>query len=144
MTDPSHKPRVHGIGGLFFKSRDPQALGAWYARHLDLPVEEWGGAALAWRRADTGGEAMTIWSPFKADTTYFAPSEASFMLNLRVDDLDATLAALREEGCEVLDRREDSEYGRFGYVLDPERNLVELWQPPASSTATASTQTDAS
>lgn len=132
-----HPPRVHGIGGFFFKSSDPQALGAWYARHLGLPVQAWGGASLPWRRADTGGEAMTIWSPFKADTTYFAPSEASFMLNLRVDDLDGTLEALRAEGCDVLDRREDSEYGRFGYVMDPERNLIELWQPPAAAPAQA-------
>lgn len=128
----SRKPRVHGIGGLFFKARDPAALSGWYGRHLDLPVQEWGGAALPWRRADTGEEACTLWSPFKQDTTYFAPSESAFMLNLRVDDLEGVLAALRAEGCAVLERREDSEYGRFGYVLDPEGNLVELWQPPAA------------
>lgn len=141
MTTPSRKPRVHGIGGLFFKSQDPKSLAAWYARHLDLPVQEWGGAVLPWRRSDTGADAVTIWSPFTADTTYFAPSEATFMLNLRVDDLDATLEALRAEGCEVLERREDSEYGRFGYVLDPERNLVELWEPPAQPPAAASGDT---
>ncbi len=124
------KPRVHGIGGLFFKSRDPAALSAWYGRHLDLPVAEWGGAVLPWKRADTGADAYSVWSPFKQDTQYFKPSESAFMLNLRVDDLDGVLAALREEGCSVLDRREDSEYGRFGYVLDPENNLIELWQPP--------------
>ncbi len=124
------KPRVHGIGGLFFKARDPAALSAWYGRHLDLPVAEWGGAVLNWKRADNGADAYSVWSPFKQDTQYFKPSDSAFMLNLRVDDLDGVLAALREEGCSVLDRREDSEYGRFGYVLDPENNLIELWQPP--------------
>lgn len=123
------KPRVHGLGGVFFKAEDPQALSAWYARHLGLGAEEWGGALLPWNRADTGEAAYTVWSPFKADTSYFQPSEKSYMLNFRVDDLDATLAALRAEGCQVLDRREDGEQGKFGYVMDPEGGLVELWQP---------------
>ncbi|MFC5577299.1 VOC family protein [Lysobacter niabensis] len=123
------KPRVHGLGGIFFKAKDPQALSGWYAKHLGLGVEEWGGALLHWRRSDTGEPACTVWSPFQEGTDYFKPSEREFMLNFRVDDLDATLAALREEGCNVLDRGEDSEQGRFGYVVDPEGTLIELWQP---------------
>lgn len=124
------KPRVHGIGGVFFKVRDPQALAAWYREHLDFDVAEWGGTVFPWKRADTGADAYTVWGPFAADSEYFAPSDKPYMLNLRVDDLDAVLEALRAEGCRVLDRREDSEFGRFGYVVDPEGTLLELWQQP--------------
>ncbi|MGN6514106.1 MAG: VOC family protein [Lysobacteraceae bacterium] len=124
------RPRVHGIGGVFFKARDPAALAAWYARHLGFPVSEWGGAQFDWRRADDGREAGTAWAPFPEDTGYFAPGEKPYMLNLRVDDLDGLLQALRAEGCQVLDRREDGELGAFGYVVDPEGTLLELWQPP--------------
>lgn len=123
------QPRVHGIGGVFFKAEDPRALSDWYGRHLGLKVEAWGGAILPWKRADTGGDACTVWSPFNATTEYFNPGNKDYMLNLRVDDLAATLAGLRTEGCEVLDRYEESEQGKFGYVLDPEGGLVELWEP---------------
>jgi predicted enzyme related to lactoylglutathione lyase len=125
----SDRPRVHGIGGVFFKAEDPAALSAWYGRHLGLAVADWGGAVLPWKRADTGGDACTVWSPFKATTEYFSPGTKDYMLNLRVDDLAATLAGLRAEGCQVLDRYEESEQGKFGYVLDPEGGLVELWEP---------------
>ncbi|QSX78492.1 VOC family protein [Agrilutibacter solisilvae] len=130
MSD-STKPRVHGLGGLFFKSPDPARLANWYSTHLGLPMESWGGAVLPWRRADTGGEACTVFSPFAGSTEYFAPSAREFMLNFRVDDLDATLAGLRAEGCQVLERFEESEQGRFGYVVDPDGTLIELWQPAA-------------
>jgi len=129
------KPRVHGIGGVFFKARDPAALAAWYQRNLGFSIAEWGGATFDWRRADTGAPASTVWAPFPEDTGYFAPGDKPFMLNLRVDDLDGVLAALRAEGCQVLDRREDGELGRFGYVVDPEGLLLELWQPAESSPA---------
>lgn len=129
--------RVSGIGGIFFKAEDPRALADWYRQHLEVPVESWGGALFPWKRADTGEAAYTVWSPFKQSTTYFAPSEKPFMLNLRVEDLEAVLAALRTEGCQVLDRREDTEQGKFGYVLDPEGNLVELWQPAPEEPAPA-------
>jgi predicted enzyme related to lactoylglutathione lyase len=129
MSD-NGKPRVHGLGGVFFKSADPARLAQWYATHLGLPMEAWGGAVLPWRRADTGADACTVFSPFAAGSTYFAPSTREFMLNFRVDDLEATLAALRAEGCNVLDDRgETSEQGRFGYVVDPDGTLIELWQP---------------
>ncbi len=131
MTDsnPQRPPRVHGIGGVFFKSADPKGLAAWYRQHLDFDVAVWGGAVFDWKRADNGGPGSTAWSPFAHDTTYFAPSDKPFMLNLRVDDLDAVLAALRAEGCRVLERREDGPFGKFGYLLDPEGHLLELWQP---------------
>ncbi len=124
--------RVTGIGGIFFKSRDPAALGAWYRTHLGLNVEEWGGVAFRWASPENpSGVGTTIWSPFKHDTEYFAPSTSSFMINFRVDDLSALLAQLRSEGCEVDTKVQDSEFGKFGWVMDPEGNRVELWQPPA-------------
>jgi predicted enzyme related to lactoylglutathione lyase len=123
--------RVTGIGGIFFAANDPVALRAWYKKHLGIDVQEWGGTAFVW--ADEHGNAKkgtTIWSINAAGTNYFAPSNATFMINYRVADLAALLKALREEGCNVLDKMDDSEYGKFGWVIDPEGNKVELWQPP--------------
>lgn len=123
--------RVTGIGGIFFKSRDPQALGAWYRRHLGIDVQAWGGAVFHWKgEHNPQGQGSTTWSPFQADTDYFAPSSASFMVNFRVADLHALLAVLRAEGVTVMDKVEESEFGKFGWVLDPEGNKIELWQPP--------------
>jgi predicted enzyme related to lactoylglutathione lyase len=122
--------RVTGIGGIFFKARDPAALRDWYRKHLGIDVQDWGGAAFSW--VDAAGQpagGTTIWSVGEGDN--FAPSTASFMVNYRVADLHALLQALRAEGCVVLDKTEDSEYGKFGWVMDPEGNKVELWQPPA-------------
>jgi len=120
--------RVTGIGGIFFKARDPAALAAWYRGHLGLDVGDWNGAIFQW-----GGEGsqpgMTIWSPFAADTDYMAPSTSPFMINFRVADLDALLAALKAEGCHVIDKTQVSEQGKFGWVIDPEGNKVELWEP---------------
>ena len=123
--------RVTGIGGIFFKAKDTKALGAWYRDHLGIGVEEWGGAAFRWASPDNpSGTGSTIWSPFKEDTAYFAPSTASFMINYRVADLHALLAQLRAEGCDVDAKVEESEYGKFGWVVDPEGNKIELWEPP--------------
>lgn len=123
--------RVTGLGGVFFKSPDPKALAEWYRVHLGLNVEEWGGVAFKWSGPDNPtGTGATMWSPFKEDTDYFAPSRASFMINFRVDDLHALLAVLRTEGCQVDDKVDDSEYGKFGWVIDPDGNKIELWQPP--------------
>jgi len=121
--------RVTGIGGIFFKAADPKALTAWYRDHLGLDVSQWGGSVFKWG-GDNSPEGMTIWSPFAQDTDYMAPSSSSFMINFRVDDLDALLDALRSEGCNVLDKTETSEQGKFGWVMDPEGNKVELWQAP--------------
>ena len=121
--------RVTGIGGIFFKAKDPRALGAWYRDHLGLDVTEWNGAIFNWG-GDGSEPGMTIWSPFAADTTYMAPSTSSFMINFRVADLDALIAALKAEGCDVVDKTESSEQGKFGWVIDPEGNKVELWEPP--------------
>jgi predicted enzyme related to lactoylglutathione lyase len=124
--------RVTGIGGIFFRARDPSALQEWYRNHLGIDVQSWGGTAFHWHDAEgipTGG--MTIWSIAAEDDGRFAPGDAAFMVNYRVADLFALLEALRAEGCEVLPGTEDSEYGKFAWVLDPEGNKVELWQPPA-------------
>ncbi len=121
--------RVTGIGGIFFKARDPAVLIEWYRKHLGIDVQPWGGAAFTW--SDESGKPIggtTIWSV--GDGEAFAPSTSPFMVNYRVGDLHALLEALRGEGCDVLDRTDDSEYGKFGWVIDPEGNKVELWQPP--------------
>ena len=123
--------RVTGIGGVFFNAKDPPALRAWYKGHLGIDVQEWGGAAFTW--TDDAGKPVagtTIWSVSDANGDYLAPSTASFMINYRVADLAALLRVLREEGCNVLEKTDDSEYGKFGWVMDPEGNKVELWQPP--------------
>jgi predicted enzyme related to lactoylglutathione lyase len=123
--------RVTGIGGVFFKAKDPTALRAWYGKHLGIDVQEWGGAAFRW--ADAQGKPVagtTIWTVADASGDYFAPSVASFMVNYRVADVHALVKALRSEGCTVLDKVEESEYGKFAWVIDPEGNKVELWEPP--------------
>ncbi|MCY0911831.1 VOC family protein [Massilia antarctica] len=123
--------RVTGIGGVFFKSPDPQRLAEWYRVHLGFAVEEWGGVAFQWAGPDNpAGTGTTVWSPFQQDTKHFAPISASFMINYRVDDLHALLAALRAEGCAVEDKVDESEYGKFGWVIDPDGNKLELWQAP--------------
>ena len=123
--------RVTGIGGIFFKARDPATLRVWYKRHLGIDVQEWGGAAFKWIDAQGKPTAgTTIWSIGDAAGDYYAPSTASFMVNYRVADLHALLMALKNEGCNVLEKIEESEYGKFAWVMDPEGNKVELWQPP--------------
>ena len=126
--------RVMGIGGIFFKAADKAALGAWYRDNLGVPVEEaWGGASLSWKEDNPHGDAHTVWSPFASDTSYFAPSNKAFMVNFRVRDLHAMLAQLRANGCDVDEKVEESDYGKFGWVMDPEGNRIELWEPPAPS-----------
>jgi predicted enzyme related to lactoylglutathione lyase len=123
--------RVTGIGGIFFKAADAPALQAWYKRHLGINVQEWGGAAFTWTDGD--GKAVggtTVWSIGPASADPFAPSTASFVVNYRVEDLLALVKVLREEGCKVLEKIDESEYGKFAWVMDPEGNKVELWQPP--------------
>ena len=112
--------RVTGIGGIFFKAKDAPALQAWYKRHLGIDVQEWGGTAFTWADSDgkpTGG--TTVWCVGPEEGDQFAPSKASFMVNYRVEDLHAVVAALKAEGCNVLDKIDDSEYGKFAWVIDP-------------------------
>ncbi|SFK44949.1 VOC family protein [Rhodanobacter glycinis] len=120
--------RITGIGGIFFKAQDPKALGQWYAQHLGLDVQPWGGATLRWGTAEQPTGTIA-WNLAGADTACFEPSAAPFMVNYRVDDLASLLESLRSNGCNVLGGPEESEYGKFGWVLDPEGNKVELWEP---------------
>jgi predicted enzyme related to lactoylglutathione lyase len=126
--------RVVGIGGIFFKARDPEALCAWYRDHLGLAITDWGGVTFSPTLTSPAGRPSTlVWSIFPATTGYFAPGTSPFMINYRVDDLDEVLAGLRAEGCAVDDRVDSSEQGRFGWVVDPEGNRLELWEPPPAT-----------
>lgn len=121
---------VVGIGGIFLKARDPEALAAWYRDHLGLPVEPGATHGVFAGGASAGGAPeRTVWSLFPADTAYFGPRAAPCMVNYRVADLDRMLAQLRAAGAAVDDRVEAHAYGRFGWATDPEGNRFELWQP---------------
>jgi len=123
--------RVIGIGGIFFKSQDPEKLVAWYREHLGMEPSWEGGVTFLWRGAQRPGrEGQTIWSPFPADTDYFEPCKEPYLINYIVEDLEALLAQLRKEGVQVFDERQESQYGRFGWILDPEGRRVELWEQP--------------
>lgn len=124
--------KVTGIGGVFFKSKgDDKALAKWYQEHLGMPAEDWGGAILKWPddKANDGG--LTVWSLAGKDSKWFSPSESSFMINYRVDNLDEMLAQLRAGGVEVVKGPESAENGKFAWIMDPEGNKVELWEPMA-------------
>lgn len=124
--------RVTGIGGIFFNSSDPVKLRAWYKEHLGIDVQDWGGAAFTWTDAEgKPTEGTTIWSVGETTSNSFAPSTAPFMVNYRVADLHALVKALKSEGCNVLDKIDESDYGKFAWVIDPDGNKVELWEPPA-------------
>jgi catechol 2,3-dioxygenase-like lactoylglutathione lyase family enzyme len=118
---------ITGVGGVFFKAKDPKALAAWYRDVLGMPMEAWGGAVL---RYDAPKHPPALaWNPFPASTNYFAPSTGAFMINYAVDDMDALLARLRAKGVEILKQDDGDANGRFAWILDPEGNKVELWQP---------------
>jgi len=126
-ADEPPKGRITGIGGIFFKAKDPKALAAWYKDVLGLPLESWGGAML---KSDTPGHPpMLVWNAFPASTDYFAPSTANFMINYAVDDLDAFLARLAAKGLKPLKRDDSDPSGKFAWIVDPEGNKIELWQP---------------
>ena len=126
--------RVTGIGGIFFKSKDPKKLIEWYKKHLDVPVEiEESGEYVIfnWRKqAENQEKGYTLWGPFPSESKYFQPSTKDFMFNFTVDNLDEILEVLKEEGVHVFDEREEHQEGKFGWILDPEGNKVELWEPP--------------
>ncbi len=124
--------KVTGIGGVFFKSRnEPAVLAQWYERHLGLKLEPWGGAILRWPedRRDDGG--LTVWTVAAQDSEWFAPSDSPFMINYRVDDLEALLAQLRADGVEVVAGPKSHENGLFAWIMDPAGNKLELWQAKA-------------
>ncbi len=124
--------KITGIGGVFFKSTgDHKELAAWYQKHLGLELEPWGGAIIKWPddKADDGG--LTVWNAAAKDTKWFSPSESSFMINYRVDDMDEMLEQLRQNGVEIIQGPESHENGKFAWIMDPDGNKVELWQPMA-------------
>lgn len=124
--------KVMGVGGVFFRSADPARLGGWYAGALGLSVEAWGETrGTSFAPADMPENAFTVWSAFTADTEYFGEASQAFMINLVVDDLDAALKRVADAGGEVLPEREEHDFGRFGWFIDPDGNRVELWEPPA-------------
>lgn len=125
------KQRVTGLGGLFFKTEDPKKTREWYGKHLGLPVDDYG-CSFWWKDKD-GNDAMTQWSPFKEDTEYFKPSEKQFMMNFRVENLEELLKALKEEGVTIVGDMQTYDYGKFGWILDPEGNKIELWEPVDSA-----------
>lgn len=125
--------RVIGLGGIFFKCKDQETVKDWYKTHLGIPVEPWG-AIFPWRRHDKPEEeTYSAWSPFKEDTTYFQPSEHEYMINYQVEDLFALLETLKKEGVTVLEKTEESEFGKFGWIIDPEGRKIELWEPPKNT-----------
>ncbi len=123
--------KVLGIGGVFFKAEDGAALGEWYKRVLGVEVSEWGGAMFP-----PHGRAYQIWSPFKADSTYFEPSKSAFMINFMVDDLEGVLAKAAAEGVEPLGRELSDDNGKFAWLLDPAGIKIELWEPNGDGSST--------
>jgi len=121
------KKRVRGIGGLFFKSKDPKASKNWYKKHLDFNTDDYG--CTFWWKDKEGNDASTQWSPFKDDTNYFEPSTKDFMFNYRVADLETLIKTLRDEGVTIVGDMQTYEYGKFAWILDNENNKIELWEP---------------
>lgn len=121
------KNRVTGIGGVFFKSKDPKASKEWYNKHLGFNTDDYG-MTFRWKNEENE-ECTTQWSPFKEDTMYFEPSKKEFMFNYRVENLVELLKTLKEEGVTVVGKMEEYSYGKFGWILDNEGNKIELWEP---------------
>ena len=122
--------RVLGIGGVFFKARDPEKLKAWYRDYLGLPTDQQGETVFP---AQADPQAPLVWAPFPEDTTYFEPSKAPFMINFRVRNLNAMLTQLRAAGATVDEKIVEESYGKFAWVMDPEGNRIELWEPAADA-----------
>lgn len=121
--------KVIGVGGVFFKARDPEGLIGWYRDVLGLPVESWGGVVLKPEAMAAHPGAATVFSPFKADTEYFQPSTNAFMFNLAVDDLDGVLARCAKHGVTPVKTFPEEPNGKFAHIMDPEGNKIELWEP---------------
>lgn len=125
------KKRVTGIGGIFFKSSDPDKMKEWYGKHLGFPMDQWG-CSFQWKDIndpEAKTPASTQWSPFKADTKYFQPSEKAFMFNYRVENLTELLEELKKEGVTIVGEMQEFPYGKFGWIMDPDGNKIELWEP---------------
>lgn len=131
----SNEPRVNGIGGVFFTSAAPEELKAWYAQQLGFDVDQYG-STFAWRKADEPEQlGFTQWSVMPENTPHFVPSKSGFMINYRVQYLEALLLKLRKAGVEVVGDVQVESYGKFAHILDPEGNKIELWEPNDSAYA---------
>ncbi|XWN37369.1 MAG: VOC family protein [Balneola sp.] len=123
------KKRVTGIGGVFLKAEDPKATNEWYRKHLGINSGQWGGTFI-WRHSENKEKmGYTAWSIFKNDTTYTNPSKKDAMINYRVEDLEALLKVLKEEGVEIVGEMQVEDYGKFGWIMDPNGYKIELWEP---------------
>lgn len=128
--------KITGIGGVFFKSAGKGSeLAAWYRDNLGLSFEPWGGAILKWPDDKAGDGGMTVWHTADHDTKWFSPSESSFMINYRVDNLDEMIEQLKANGVEIIKGPDSDETGKFAWIMDPDGNKVELWEPAAENKA---------
>lgn len=121
--------KITGIGGIFFKCKNPKKMNEWYKNHLGLKTNEYGSVFEWYQGADNSKKAFSQWNPFKENTKYFEPSDKDFMINYRVENLEKLVEELKKEGIKVLDEIETYEYGKFVHLLDPEGNKIELWEP---------------
>jgi predicted enzyme related to lactoylglutathione lyase len=122
--------RVTGIGGIFFKTKDPKALKEWYIKHLGFNQSEHGVIQFAWRDVDKPEQkGTTVWQAFKDSTTYFQPSDKDFMINLRVENLEELMEELKNAGVQTVGEMEKYDFGKFAWIIDPEGNKIELWEP---------------
>lgn len=119
--------RVIGIGGVFFKCKDPQLIREWYAKYLGLNTDQYGTVFVAGK--EDSKQSFTTWSPFSADTDYFEPSKKDFMINYRVENLEQLLPILKSEGVKIVGELQVFDYGKFAHIIDPEGNKIELWEP---------------
>lgn len=128
-NNPNHMKKVTGIGGIFFKCKDPNKMREWYQKHLGLNTNEYG-AVFEWRQgADSSKKGFTQWSPFAETTKYFEPSAKEFMINYRVENIEELVAQLKKEGVTITDAIETYDYGKFVHIVDMEGNKIELWEP---------------
>jgi predicted enzyme related to lactoylglutathione lyase len=123
--------RVTGLGGIFFKTNDPKKIKEWYEKHLGMTMDAYG-YSFRWKdlnNPDAKSPALTAWSPFKDDTAYFNPSKKEFMFNYRVENLVKLIQVLKDEGVTIVGEIEEFPYGKFGWIMDPDGNKIELWEP---------------
>lgn len=121
--------RVTGIGGIFFKTKDPKSTKAWYAKHLGFNTDEWGASFISRKVEDPSKNAYLQWSPFQNDTDYFEPSQKEFMINYRVENLTELVKTLKDEGVTICDEITSYDYGKFVHIMDEDGNKIELWEP---------------
>ncbi|MCX6189387.1 MAG: VOC family protein [Bacteroidetes bacterium] len=121
--------RVTGIGGVFFKCKDPKKTTEWYQKHLGLDTNPYGGTFEWYESTDSKKKAQTQWTPFAETTKYFEPSTKDFMINYRVENLEALVEELKKEGVTIVDKIEAFDYGKFVHILDGEGNKIQLWEP---------------